>query len=441
MWYIGRNTSTVEANMSSSGRERKCSKEKDGTIYSKRSKRICLPIEREEYERVLLDKGAFRAYLDMQIVQHPELFPSTIQQGYKLHDILPSSKKMPDIRLRRIKVKATAGEKEVFAIAPSFVMPYMTGYTDDVEKALFLRKFAVPYWALTYVFGRNDMYWERLELGIGRNSIVGTTVKRSDKLPQDVLADEKHTRLNGEKAYVATTVGDDCVLGASVALQADTANLTEAYGRFKVEAQNLVADYEPQTVNIDGWKSTWLAWQSLFSSITIILCFLHGFIKIRDRCKRMKAHFSEICQRVWDVYHAADKQAFLDKVNDLKTWASTTIEKGTGLDAILKLCHRAPEFARAFDYPSAYRTSNMIDRHMEPLDRYLYSAKYFHGHLTTAEYGVRAWALLHNFQPYCPRSKVAATYQSPAHKLNGLVYHDNWLQNLLVSASMGGYRG
>jgi len=24
--------------------------------------------------------------------------------------------------------------------------------------------------------------------------------------------------------------------------------------------------------------------------------------------------------------------------------------------------------------------------------------------------------------------------------LNGFVYHDNWLQNLLVSASMGGFR-
>jgi hypothetical protein len=191
---------------------------------------------------------------------------------------------------------------------------------------------------------------------------------------------------------------------------------------------------------IAGWKATRLAWQNLFVSITIILCFLHGFIKIRDRCKRMKTHFSEICQRVWDAYHAADKQAFLEKITDLTTWASKTIENVAGLDAILKLCNRAPEFAKAFDYPSAYRTSNMIDRLMDPLDRYLYSAKYFHGHLMTAEYGVRAWALLHNFHPYCPRSKVASKYRSPAHKLNGFVYHDNWLQNLLVSASMRRYQ-
>jgi len=40
----------------------------------------------------------------------------------------------------------------------------------------------------------------------------------------------------------------------------------------------------------------------------------------------------------------------------------------------------------AFHYPDAYRTSNMLDRHMEPMDRYLYSTRYFHGHLMTAEY-------------------------------------------------------
>jgi hypothetical protein len=28
---------------------------------------------------------------------------------------------------------------------------------------------------LTYVFGHNDMYWERLELHFGVNSLVGTS--------------------------------------------------------------------------------------------------------------------------------------------------------------------------------------------------------------------------------------------------------------------------
>ena len=72
-----------------------------------------------------------------------------------------------------------------------------------------------------------------------------------------------------------------------MALQADEEHLKEAYGHFKTEAQNLTADYKPKTVNIDGWQATRLAWQSLFSTIIIIVCFLHAFIKIRECCKRM----------------------------------------------------------------------------------------------------------------------------------------------------------
>ena len=94
----------------------------------------------------------FREKLDELLGEFPELFPRGIDQGYTCHDILPVSKKMPGIRLRRIKLKSN---EEVYTIRPSFVLPYMTGYTDDVEKALYLRKWAVPYEALATVFGCN----------------------------------------------------------------------------------------------------------------------------------------------------------------------------------------------------------------------------------------------------------------------------------------------
>jgi hypothetical protein len=316
----------------------------------------------------------------------------------------------------------------------------MTGYTDAVAGPLFLRRWGVPHWALAYVFGHDAQYWYRLENRLGRNSGVGTTVKDSAKLPKDLLADEKHTGFNGEKAYIATTVGNDCVLGASLTLGADEKSLTAAYGHFKTEAQNVSADYKPETVNTDGWDATQSAWCTLFTQITVILCFLHSFIKIRDRCKRLKDLYGEIKTRVWDAYCALDADAFTRKIAALKAWATETMPAGSGLAAVLQLCYRAPEFVKAYAHPAAYRTSNMLDRHMEPLDHYLDSCKYFHGHLLAGEYSCRSWALLHNFQPYCPRAKPAQTYKSPAHRLNGFVYHDNWLHNLLISASMGGYR-
>ncbi len=325
-------------------------------------------------------------------------------------------------------------------------MPYMVGYTEDVEKPLFLHeKFGVPYWGLTYAFGHDDSYWERIVISLGRCHLAGTTVKNPDKLPEDILADEKHSKLNGEKVYVATTVGNDCVLGASLAADAGEKSLSEAYGHFKKEAQEVKPNYQPKTVSTDGWLPTFLAWQKLFPQVTILLCFLHSFIKacgersrtIRSCSKRFQDIFTTIGDKIWDVYHSPDKKTFRARVADLSSWGKQNTT-GTTLEAILKLCAKVDDFAKAYDFPTAHRTSNMIDRHMEPMSRFLYSTRYFHGHMMSAEMSIRAWALAHNFLPYCPRAKVAKEYISPAHKLNGFVYHENWLQNLLVSASMGG---
>jgi len=425
--------------MSDTPRVRECSQEKDTASLAQGSSRICIPIDQDLYGRIFGNAPAFREYVDQMISQHPDVFPTPITHGYRLHDCLPSAKKLPAVRLRRIKLHTpTADGRSVFTIAPSFVLPYMTGYADAVEKALFLRKFGVPYSALTYVFGRNDDYWYRLENHLGRHSIVGTTVKAAAQLPTDVLADEKHTRFNGAPAYISTTVGDDGVLGAALTLGAATANLTAGYAQFQTEARQVAPTYQPATVNTDGWTPTQQAWQALFPAITTILCFLHAFLKIRTCRKRLHELFPDIQRRVWEAYHASEAAAFRAKVTDLQTWAKATLPTGAALEAVLKLCAKAPLYAQAYAYPTAHRTSNMLDRHMDLLDRYLYSMRYVHGDLLAAEHSVRAWALLHNFTPYGPRAKVAEQYQSPAHKLTGYTYHENWLQNLLVAASMGG---
>jgi hypothetical protein len=408
---------------------------------TKVSKRIILPIKLSKYNELVQDAKAFRAWLDIMIVTYPELFPQGIGQGYTLHDILPSSVKMPDVQLRRIRLKAQDqnGKRAVFTITSSDVMPYMTGYTDVVEKPLFLRRFAVPFWGLTYVFGRNDSYWYRLSTHPGRYSIVATTVKAADDLPEHLLADEKHIRFNGHKAYIATTVAADCVLGASVALNADEAALTEAYGQFKQEARSLNPDYQPQTVNTDGWNATQKAWLALFVSITIIECFLHAFLKIRNRCKkRWQTLWPDIQQQVWDIYHAADAQDFRQQTIDFLAWAQETVS-GPALQAIERLCAKTDKFVLAFDFPLAYRTSNMIDRHMAPMAQWLSDTRFFHGHWLSAEHQARSWALFHNFWPYCPRAQVSQYYISPVHKLNGRTYHHNWLHNLLISTSSAGF--
>jgi hypothetical protein len=63
-------------------------------------------------------------------------------------------------------------------------MPYMSGTTEKLDLPLFLYSLGVPYWALTRVFGHNDMYWHRHIERLGRNSIVGTTVQSAATLPR-----------------------------------------------------------------------------------------------------------------------------------------------------------------------------------------------------------------------------------------------------------------
>ncbi len=90
-------------------------------------------------------------------------------------------------------------------------MPYLTGLVTDVEKPMLLRKFVVPFWALSYCFGRDPMYWYRMETFLGRYSIVSTTVHSAEKLLRHLAADEKHTKIKGEKAYIPCIAGNDCI--------------------------------------------------------------------------------------------------------------------------------------------------------------------------------------------------------------------------------------
>ncbi|ACN13235.1 hypothetical protein HRM2_01120 [Desulforapulum autotrophicum HRM2] len=84
----------------------------------------------------------------------------------------------------------------------------------------------------------------------------------------------------------------------------------------------------------------------------------------------------------------------------------------------------------------------MIDRLMQRMDRYLFNTQYFHGNIESAELGIRAWALIiNNFAPSNPMTvQKYQGLQSPAERLNGFRYHENWLQNLMISSSLKGYR-
>jgi hypothetical protein len=94
---------------------------------------------------------------------------------------------------------------------------------------------------MAHVCGHDAMSWYRLAPGLGRCSLVGTTVKPPEPCPQDVVADAQQSWVKGERVAIATTAAHDCLLGASVALSASQRALEQAYGVFASEAQAVAA--------------------------------------------------------------------------------------------------------------------------------------------------------------------------------------------------------
>lgn len=338
-------------------------------------------------------------------------------------------------------VKIKVGE-ENYQIHPSFLVPYGRGKTDMASKGLLLFKYNVPSWVIAEVLGGSKMYWYRLYLSVGKYSLAGTTIKKTENLPEHILADEEHIYINGEKSYIATTIGNECILGAEVSKTATEDDLTDAYRVFKEETQDVNPLYAPVTVNTDGWAATKNSFKNLFNSIVIIQCFLHAFIKIRDRAvKNLQGIFQEISTKVWDCYKAENKRNFSQRIRRLRQWAENFVPDSMMKEKLLDMCFKRSIWATYYDFPLAHRTSNALDRLMKLMSRHIYNHQSFHSTIAKATLNMRAFALIYNFAPSCPYTvKKYNGMRSPAERLNGFKYHDNWLQNLLISASLGGYR-
>jgi hypothetical protein len=415
-------------------RTRQMNRERSDRLLQARrgAKQIVIPMTREQYDVCWEDSLRTREFVDRTISQHPELFPPCLRNGFALHGFARPSRKLSGVRLRKIR---PTGGGEAFHLRPSFVMSYMTGMADDLEYPLLLLSSGLPPSIVTMGFGHNDMYWYRLVERLGTNSLVGTTVRDPARLPDHVAADEHHVDWGGEKGFIASTAAQGCLLGLSLTNCADDEHLTAAYSDFAAEAHDMKPDYAPKTVNTDGWAATQNAFQALFSSIVVILCFLHGFLKIRDRCR--KNH--DLHRRIWDVYRAATVEEFHSRMAEFQTWCETQTFTSSVREMIAKLDKRADEYAVAYSQPGCYRTSNAVDRPMNRLHRFVYAGRGLHGHQVSSESRLRGWALLLNFRPFARRSGQVREHQSPAHRLSGKRYHDRWLQNLLVSTSLMGY--
>jgi len=404
-------------------------------LKTKQNKTIVLEIEEEMYSSFMEHPEIAHEILSNHIAIHPELFPEGIANGYMLNGKTRISKKL-GIQMRKVQIEGIN-----YKIRPNFLLPYNRLLTQDVSNALFLKRFGVPFWALAYVFGQNPMWWYRLYLSFSQYSLLGTTLYHAD-IPKDLLADEHHIKIRGKKAYVATTVGQDCFLGMAVCDGADENSLHQAYAEFKEEALDLNPDYQPDTVNTDGWTATQNTWKRLFPYIMVIECFLHAFLKVRDRAtKKMQDYFMTAADKIWNCYRCDSKRQLAQQIRRLREWANKNLSDCPMKDNILKLCKKKNKWLTHFDFATAHKTSNMIDRKMRAMNRHADNSQMFHANVSSTSKNFRAFALLHNFSPSCISAwDETCTLVSPAARLNEVVYDDDWLNNLMIAASVAAFR-
>ena len=276
---------------------------------------------------------------------------------------------------------------------------------------------------------------------MGRFSLVGTTVRAAERRPRHLVADQKHTTRGGQKVSLAATAGGGCGLGMALAEAAGNDDLTAASGAFRDEAQPLDPKDRPETINTDGGPAPQAAWRTLFNGATVILGFLHAFLKIRERAGHLTETSADRGEPVRGAYPAREARSFSQRLRRLREGASVHIDRGSVREEVLAPGDQRAAFVKAYAHPGCHRTSHLVDRLLRRLDDHRSCAQQLHGSTDAAEEGLRGWALLHDFAPSCPRTiRATPGLRSPAERLKGKRSHPDWLQDLLVSASLGGYR-
>jgi hypothetical protein len=169
--------------------------------------------------------------------------------------------------------------------------------------------------------------------------------------------------------------------------------------------------------------------------VVLIRCFLHAWLRIRDRSKNLKETFFEFGKRVWVVYYSERHRVMSQRIRRLRDWATKNLS-GIVLEKVLDLCDKKEEWSLWYENEDAYMTSNELDRLMRRQNAYFDRGQHFHGSMEAANRRSRAWAILHKYWQWSPEAVEAnAGAMCPAERLNGMRYCDCWLTNLLVATS------
>src|SRR5712692_2622223 len=93
-------------------RTRRCCRTRNANHrqLKKGAKQMCLAMTRETYQQIWGDAKAVRAVVHAAAHRHPELFPPTRAQGYRLTGRLRESATLPGMRFRQLRLQSGEGD-------------------------------------------------------------------------------------------------------------------------------------------------------------------------------------------------------------------------------------------------------------------------------------------------------------------------------------------
>ncbi len=158
----------------------------------------------------------------------------------------------------------------------------MTRTVDELDYPLRPASHGIsPRWR-TIGFGHCGMYWYRLLEWLGRNSLVGATVRDATWSPIPWRPTIIMPTGPARKVTSQPLGGGGCMLGVALTSSADNAHLQEADGEFAAAMRDFTPEYAPETVSTDDRAATQNAFRRGFPQITVVLCF----VSFRQACKK-----------------------------------------------------------------------------------------------------------------------------------------------------------
>ena len=97
--------------------------------------------------------------------------------------------------------------------------------------------------------------------------------------------------------------------------------------------------------------------------------------------------------KLWAAYRAKKRAAFSQRLRRTNQWVQQHVSLDSVRGAMARIAANVARYSRAYHFPRAPRTTNMVDRLINYQDRILFDMQSFHGTVESANLAARAIAM------------------------------------------------